>query len=154
MKHQEDIFDLIMRWRIMRPFYPLYHKHKEGLLYLFFGGLTFFLGIGVYVILTKCLTIHELIANIISWVIGVLFSFFTTRKWVFADSEWKIKFVVRQMGEFYAARLATLLLQEVLLYIFIVLMGWNGIAVKICTEIINIILNYIVSKFIIFSRKE
>lgn len=125
---------------------------KEGLLYLFFGGLTFFLAIFVYWVFTYCFNIQELVSNVISWVIGVTFSFFTTRKWVFRQ---KLKGAVDlavQMASFFAARLATLLLQEILLYVFVVLFSYGSIYVKMGTEMVNIVLNYLVSKFVIFRK--
>lgn len=148
-----DIFDLIIEWPLMRPFRPFYYKHKEGLLYLLFGGLTVLLAIFVYIILLRGFHIHELISNIISWIAGVTFSFFTTKKWVFLDSNWGLSYVFHQMLNFYIARLGTLLLQEILIYIFITRLHFNDVGIKIATEIINIILNYLVSKFIIFVKK-
>lgn len=126
---------------------------KEGLLYLFFGGITFFIGIDTYIFLINIYEVHELIANVVSWICGVTFSFFTTKKWVFRNDNWNAGFIIRQLGGFYLARLVTLLLQELLLYAFITRMRWNPIGIKIFTEIINIILNYLVSKFVIFSGR-
>ena len=134
----------------MKPFHAIYYKHREGLLYLFFGGITVFLGVVVYIVLLRGFGIHELISNVISWIAGVTFSFFTTKKWVFLDRNWQVKYVVHQMFDFYIARLVTLLLQEVLIYIFITRLRFNDVGVKIVTEFINIVLNYLVSKFIIF----
>ena len=147
---ERDFFDQLMDWCIMKPFRHVYYKHREGLLYLFFGGLTVLLAVFVYVILLRGFGIHELISNIVSWIAGVTFSFFTTKKWVFLDRNWQVKYVIRQIFDFYMARLATLLLQEVLIYIFITRMRFNDVGVKIVTEFINIVLNYLVSKFIIF----
>ena len=126
---------------------------KESLLYLFFGGITLFIGIGTYIFLINIYEVHELIANVVSWICGVTFSFFTTKKWVFRNDNWNAGFIIRQMGAFYLARLATLLLQELLLYVLITRMRWSPIGIKIFTEVINIILNYLISKFVIFSRR-
>lgn len=147
-----DIFDVIMSRKLFRSLYPFYSKYKEGLLYLFFGGLTFSLAIGIYTILSQFFIIDALVSNIVSWIAGVCFSFFTTRKWVFRSEAEGIKATLAQMGEFAAARLATLILQEILLYIFITRLGCNSLFVKICTEIINIVINYLVSKFKIFRK--
>ena len=54
-------------------------KNKEVILYLFFGGLAFILSIVSYAFLNVTLGINELIANVISWIIVVLFAFFTNR---------------------------------------------------------------------------
>lgn len=149
---REDIFDVIMSWKLFEPFQPFYRKYKEGLLYLLFGGLTFFLVIGIYAVLDQLLEIGVLTANIVSWLAGVTFSFFTTRSWVFKSKTQGLKALFVQMAGFCAARVATLILQEVLLYAFIVLMGFDSILVKVCSEVINIILNYLASKFLIFRK--
>ncbi len=150
---RKDIFDVIMSWKLFNPLYPFYRKYKEGLLYLFFGGLTFFLTIGIYTILNQFFIIDALVSNIVSWIAGVSFSFFMTRKWVFNSKEEGMKVMLAQMREFGAARLATLILQEILLYIFITRFRCNSLFIKICTEIINITINYLVSKFLIFRKR-
>lgn len=154
MKETEDrdIFDIVISSTALRRFYPVYGKYKEALLYLFFGGLTFFLAIGIFVLLEQLTSLDVLLTNIISWLSGVTFSFFTTKKWVFRVQSSGIKALIQQMTSFYTARLMTLILQELLLYIFISMLGCSSILVKICTEVINIILNYLVSKFIIFKK--
>lgn len=150
----KDIFDKIFNLTFLRGYKDLYIKYREGLLYLFFGGLTFFLAIGVFIVFNSIFEVSVLWSNIISWISGVTFSFFTTRKWVFrrvADSLYKTVF---QMLEFVSARLLTLGLQEALLYIFVTVMGYNSILTKVLTEIINIILNYLASKFVIFRKRK
>jgi len=76
-----DIFDKIMHLPGLRVFEPLYKKYKEVLLYLFFGVLTTVVSIGSYAFFNVTLGINELIANVISWVLAVLFAFFTNRIW-------------------------------------------------------------------------
>ena len=149
-----NFIDIIMEWHIMRPFRPIYDTYREGLLYLVFGGITFFLSIASYALLVHLFGINILIANVVSWIIGVTFSYFATKKCVFEDRRWEFSYVIRQMVEFYMARIATLLFQEVLLFVFVKNMGCTGDVTKIITEVINIILNYIVSKFWIFSKRN
>lgn len=151
-QHENDIFDLIMKLPGLKDYFPFYKKYKELLLYLFFGGLTFFIGIGVYAWMNEYLGVNALIANIVSWIAGVTFSFYSTKRWVFRFATNGFRELFRQMCSFYAARAMTLILQEILLYIFITGLGCDSILIKICTEIINIILNYIVSKFVIFKK--
>lgn len=153
-ERRKELFDTIMELRMMAFFKHIYKKHKEGLLYLFFGGLTFFLSVAIYTILIKCFSVHELIANAVSWFCGVIFSFFTTKIWVFKNNIWQGRYILKQLLEFFTARLATLVLQEMLLYIFVTRMSCNEISVKIFTEIQNIVLNYIASKFIVFNGLE
>lgn len=135
---------------ILRIFKPFYQEYREGLLYLFFGGITFFLVILIYSILVYQCGINILVANALSWISGVVFSFFTTRKWVFLQKSLTKIETLKQLASFLEARVATLLLQEFLLFLLVTLCALNGIVIKTVTEILNIILNYLVSKFIIF----
>ena len=83
MEEKRDIFDRLMHLPVLNIFEPFYKKHKEVLMYLFFGGITFFLNIALYAWLDGMLGINALIANVICWVICVLFQYFTNRTWVF-----------------------------------------------------------------------
>lgn len=84
------VFDKLMELPILRIFNPFYKKYKEMLLYLFFGGLSFIVSIATYACFNVGMGINELIANILSWIITVMFAFLTNRVWVFqspTDSE-------------------------------------------------------------------
>ena len=62
---KKDIFDKIMSLPVLNIFEPFYKKYKEGLLYLFFGGLTFFLSIFLFWFMDEVMHINELINNTI-----------------------------------------------------------------------------------------
>lgn len=68
VEEKKDIFDKLMHLPVLNIFEPFYKKHKEVLMYLFFGGLTFFLNIALYAWLDKGLGMNALIANVICWV--------------------------------------------------------------------------------------
>lgn len=151
MENKKDIFDRIMSLRILRFAYPFYGKYKEKLLYLFFGVLTTVIGIAVFYLFDYILLFDVLLANVLSWIIAVLFAFFTNRTWVFksgTDSS-----ILRQLLTFYIGRVATLLIEELILLIFVTLLDFNSLAVKILTQIIIIVSNYIISKLIVFKKE-
>ncbi len=151
---QQDIFDKLMHLPVLNIFEPFYKKHKEVLLYLFFGFLTFLFGIGTYALFNVTFGINELIANIMSWVVTVLFAFLTNRVWVFqANTEnWTAFF--SQMVNFYGGRVVTLVIEEVILYVFITRMGLFSVGVKVVAQVIVIVLNYVISKLFVFKEKE
>lgn len=147
---KKDIFDKIMSLPVLNYFNPFYTKHKELLLYLFFGGIAFFLNLGLFVFFNSYLQITELLANIICWIICVLFQFFTNRIWVFdSESNGKTGFW-KQLFLFFSGRIFTLVVEEIILGVFITLFGFNILAVKITAQVIVIILNYIISKLFVF----
>ena len=146
---QPDIFDRIMSIKAFDKIRPFYRKNKEALLYLFFGGLATVLSIALFALF--CLFTNELVANVLSWIITVLFAFWTNRTWVFTGE--KTGTVWQQMVSFYAGRLATLGAEELLLWIFITMLHLPPMAVKVAAQIVVIVLNYVISKLWIFKEK-
>ena len=147
-----DIFDRLMALPGLRLFEPFYKKHKEALLYLFFGGLTTVISIAVFWLFRRPFALNELVANIISWVIAVLFAFFTNRTWVFRAPTRSAGEFLRQMGSFFGGRVVTLLIEEALLAVFITWLHLPDMPVKIAAQVIVIVLNYVISKLFVFKK--
>lgn len=152
MKRKQDIFDKLLTLPVLHYFQPIYEKHREVILYLFFGGLTFLLSIFTFALFHITLNINELIANILSWIIAVLFAFFTNRVWVFEAPTKTYKEFISQLSTFLGGRVVTLIIEEGLLFIFITLLHLNSMVIKIFAQVIVIVLNYIISKCIIFKK--
>lgn len=127
-----------------------FKKYKEPILYIIFGVLTTVVSIAVFWFFTEIIVFDELIANIISWIIAVLFAFLTNRKWVFSSNKNQNFFI--QAVKFYSGRLITLLIEEVIIFIFITLLSLNSLMVKIAAQFIVIVLNYVISKLYIFKK--
>ena len=152
MDEKKDIFDRLMGLRPFRPLWPFYVKYKEPLLYLFFGGLTTLISIFVFWLFNSPLGLNELVANLISWLLAVLFAFLTNKTWVF-QSGGQEKGFLSLMLSYYAGRLVTLGVEELLLLVFITWLGFNSMAVKIAAQIVVIVLNYVISKLLVFRDK-
>lgn len=154
MEERKDIFDKIMMLPGLRILNPFYKKNKEVLLYLFFGGLTFLVSVISYAYFNVTLGINELVANIISWVLAVAFAFFTNRIWVFQAPTETVSQFLMQLIRFFMGRVATLVVEEVILLVFITILGFNSMAVKVIAQVIVIVLNYIISKLVVFRKKN
>jgi putative flippase GtrA len=154
MEKKMDIFDKLMHLPVLRILEPFYKKYKEVLMYLFFGAIAFFLNIGLFVLFNGLFALNELIANAISWILCVLFQFFTNRTWVFnghvdnAEDFWK------QLISFTSGRVLTLVIEEIILAVFITWLKLPTMPVKLAAQVIVIVMNYVISKFIVFNEKE
>lgn len=126
-------------------------ERDQIFLYLFFGGLTFGVSVGMFMLFHLILEVHELAANIISWVVAVSFAFVTNRKWVFDAPTNNYKEFAKQAASFFTGRMITLFLEEVILFVFITILGFHSLIVKILAQVIVIVLNYIISKRFIFT---
>ena len=149
---KEDIFDKMMKLPILNIFEPFYKKNKEMLLYLFFGGLTFVVSIITYGFFNVSLGLNELIANIISWIIAVTFAFFTNRIWVFNSPTNGAREFVAQLISFFGGRVVTLVIEEIIILVFITWLKFPSMIIKIIAQIIVIVLNYVISKLVVFKE--
>ena len=129
-------------------------KYEEIIRYLIIGVLTTIVSLLTYYLLVSTVfdpnnAIELQITNIISWIVCVTFAYFTNRIYVFkVDNEVNAKEVI----SFYASRLSTLFIDMLLMFVFVTLLSFNDKIVKLAVQVIIIILNYILSKFIVFKK--
>lgn len=140
----------------MQKILNIYKKYKEIINYLIFGFLTTVISLAAYYIsvctfLNPNNKIELQIANIISWIFGVTFAYITNRKYVFNSKENKI---LNEILKFCSARLSTLIVDMLLMYILVSKLCFNDKIIKPIVSIIVIILNYILSKLIVFKKKK
>ena len=91
------------------------------------------------------------VANIISWIAGVLFAYFTNRKYVF---ESKNTNKVREFTSFVGARVTTLLLDMAIMGIGVTVLHGNDKVMKLISRVLVIVGNYMLSKVFVFRKKE
>ena len=128
-------------------------KHREVLLYLIFGGLTTVVSMLTFWLANSPLGIHELIANIISWICAVTFAYFTNARWVFDAKPESGRELLRQAVSFYVGRLATLGVEEAIIAVFATWLDFNSFWVKLAAQVVVVILNYVISKLLVFRKK-
>ena len=149
---EKDIFDRIMELPVLRIVNPFYKKNKEILLYLFFGGLTFLVSISSYALFNIRIGWNALTANIASWILAVAFAYVTNRTWVFESSTDRGSNLIKEITGFVGGRIATLVIEELILFIFITEFEMNSVLVKIVAQVVVIALNYVISKMIVFKQ--
>lgn len=135
----------------------IYKKYEELINYLIIGILTTIVSLATYYLLTLTILdannkVYLQIANIISWIACVTFAYFTNRKYVFKV---KNKSNIKEVINFYLSRISTLVIDMIIMYIFVSILKFDNRIVKLIAQVVIIILNYILSKFIVFkSSKE
>ena len=132
-----------------------YHKYKEILLYLFFGALTTVLSVCVRLILfhTVCNPDKALdvqIATIISNAVGIIFAYFTNRSFVFESTN---KNRLKEAGSFVLGRLSTLFMDMGIMFVGVTVLRWNETIITLVSQVLVIVLNYVISKLIVFKKK-
>ncbi|MGN1373910.1 MAG: GtrA family protein [Bacilli bacterium] len=134
----------------------LFNKYKEIIMYLIFGVLTTVISLIVYYALTYTIlnpnnSIYLQIANILSWIAGVLFAYFTNRKYVFeSKNENKLKEFISFVG----ARVTTLILDMIIMGVGVTFLHINDKILKLISQVLVVIANYVLSKLIIFKKSN
>ncbi len=138
----------------------LYIKYKEIINYLIFGVLTTLVNlITKYILLFTVLNptngFQLQIAIIVSWIVAVIFAYFTNRKFVF---ESKNQNKLKEFMSFVVARIATLLLEMFIMWFFVTLLKLNSdlyvIIFTLVAQVAVVIGNYIFSKLFVFKKTD
>lgn len=132
----------------------MYKKYKEAIDYLFWGGVTFVLSLVLFYLFANVMDIYEQIANILSWIVCVLFAYFTNRTFVFQSKVKGIKNIFNEFKDFVTARLLTLVLENAILFVMIDLLSLNNMVSKLVGQFVVIVSNYFLSKLWIFKNKK
>lgn len=132
----------------------LFNKYREIIMYLIFGVLTTVVSLAVYYILVYTIlnpnNPFELqVANIISWIAGVAFAYFTNRSMVFQS---KNKNKLKEAGSFVLARVVTLIMDMLIMFVGVTLLHGNDKLLKLISQVIVIVSNYVFSKLFVFKK--
>lgn len=147
----------------------LYRNHREGISYVFWGALTTVLNLLAYAFFVRFCGIDDFFSNILSWVVGVLFAFAVNKWFVFRSRGLGLKTIVWELGSFTGSRIFTGVIAWILFpiinataigtwsidfWILGTILGTSGMGAKIITSVIEIVLNWILSKYVVFKKGQ
>lgn len=152
--------------------------HTEKGLYLFFGALTTLVSLIVFYlfngfsfnILGSALSFEGLLpkevpllfsfsisaymlATVLRNVAGIVFAYFTNRGMVFGSTA-KGKARFAEFLKFVSSRLITFVLDLLMMYVMVDLIHWGETMSGLLSMVVVIILNYVLSKLIVFKKTE
>ena len=130
----------------------MWNRYKDIFWYCFFGGLTTVVNIIVFYLFNDVISFHYMVANVIAWVVAVLFAYITNRTWVFKSKITGTKAIIKELLIFVWFRVLSLLMEYIILFIMIELLGVREMASKLVAQIVVIVANYVFSKWIIFKK--
>ena len=137
----------------MKLLKKLFEKHKAFLMYGIFGVLTTVVNLVVYNLCYYKAGMNNTISNVLAWILAVAFAYITNKIWVFDSKSWKMSVLRREVTAFISCRLATGIMDVVIMYICVDILGWHAMLMKLASNVLVIILNYIFSKLIIFKKR-
>lgn len=127
--------------------------NREIVNYAIAGVLTTIVNFTSYHLLCNILKIPNLISNIIAWVLAVTFAYIVNKTLVFLSKSSSKMEEAQKITKFFGARLVSLGVEELGLYLFVDRLHFPNLYVKAALAIIVIIINYIFSKQYIFRKR-
>ena len=136
-------------------------KYKSIILYILFGGLTTVVDWSISFLLyylwgdaieATPVLLHG--ADVIAWAAAVAFAYVTNRIWVFESKRRGFLPILCEITAFAGGRVVTLLLQEAIMAVFCTWLGLNMYLFKIIAAVLVVILNYFISKLLVFRKTK
>jgi putative flippase GtrA len=122
----------------------------EMISYIVFGVLTTAVNVLSFGLLRSLLHWDLLVANTIAWILSVAFAFITNKLYVFKSKSFEAILFRRELATFVGARLLSLGVDTLGMLLLVNVLIWNDWLAKIIMNVIVIIINYVLSKRIIF----
>lgn len=129
-------------------------RYRDAVSYIITGGLTTLVNLLVFTVLCELLCVNVTISNIISVAAAILFAYVTNKLFVFHSRCPDIHSLAGEFAKFVSARLITMVIEVGGVFLLVNIMGMQALIGKLLTQIIVVIGNYFISKFLVFVHKK
>lgn len=123
---------------------------REIFLYILFGGMTTAVNVVSYWVFYYGIELSNTSSTAFAWFLSVIFAYITNRIWVF---ESKNENAVKEAFGFFLSRGLTGALDVLIMYVFVDVLLFAPMAIKIISNVVVIILNYLASKLLVFKKR-
>ncbi len=158
-----------------------YTKYEEVIKYLFWGVMTTVVNFATFYLLITIIgsakgswnalftdfnryreiisdietsTIIGNVCNISAIIVSILFAYVTNRSFVFKDKAHGKKAIMKEMTSFFACRIFTMVVDTAIYWIGCTTLKFPALIVKMVSQVVVIVLNYVFSKLIVFKKKS
>ena len=142
--------------------------NKETVTYVIFGVLTTLVNLVVF---KGCDVLfkgeHYLVSNSVAWIAAVAFAYVTNKLFVFESKSWKFDVIKKEIPSFLGARIASYFIEQAGLWFFVEILHFDEkvfdfiivrlsgkITAKLIIGVVVVVINYVLSKFMIFAKKD
>lgn len=130
----------------------LYEKFEQFIDYFLFGLATAGIAITVFYVLNELIGWQYLLANAVSVITAILFSYVVNKRYVFKTKARSRLRLLREFGLFVSVRLSAALLNMLGLFVMVSFISMNPTWAKILVETIIASTSYLISRKVIFKK--
>jgi putative flippase GtrA len=117
---------------------------------LIFGVSTTLVNLVVYWMMAHCFLIDVMVSTVVACFFSVLFAYVTNRQWVFNSKVISTYGILKELFSFFTCRIFTGIIDWICMFVFVDTLHYQDFIIKIFSNFLVIILNYITSKVLIF----
>ena len=122
--------------------------------YLIVGGLTTMISISSYFVFRAYFVFSVSLSTLLSWISAILFAYITNKKYVFHVSRIVPRSTIAELISFYASRLLTGFFELLIMFVFVQWLHLNEVFFRLLTNALTIMLNFFLSKYVVFRSKQ
>ena len=119
---------------------------------MFFGVCTTAVNLFIYFLCARVMSFSTIFSTVVAWFSAVIFAFVTNKAWVFESKSWKWEIIGKELTSFFVCRIATGILDVVVMMVTVDILLMNDVIMKVFSNVLVILINYIVSKYIIWGN--
>lgn len=127
-------------------------NNTELVTYLLVGVATTVVNYVAYFAATRAFGMGVMSGTWAAWVLAVAFAYWANKVFVFHTHCDGAKALLREAAGFVAMRLVSLGMETVIMYVTVEMIGLNDLVMKLVTNFVVIVLNYVFSKLFIFKK--
>ena len=122
----------------------------ETIRYLIVGGMTTLVNFGLFLLMYEIMGIDDTVSNVTSIAVSILFAYVANKLVVFRQHSETLSALFFEFVKFVGSRLFTMALEVGVVLLFSKVLLWNPTIGKVIAGVLVIIVNYIISKAIVF----
>ena len=107
----------------------------------------------VYFLCSHILHLPTTTGTVFAWIEAVLFAYVTNKVFVFESKTRETSSLLKELLAFFACRAATGMMDLAIMWISVDRLHMNDLIVKVISNLLVIVINYIFSKLIIFRKR-
>ena len=138
--------------QMLKLLLALWRKYRSILAYLIVGFCTTVISVVVYTLCSHLLHLPTAASTVIAWTVSVSFSFVCNKMIVFESKSLAPRVVAKEAASFFACRIAAGVFDLAFMVVTVDLLKLNDMVMKIISNAIVIVANYITSRFVIFKK--
>ncbi len=128
--------------------------HNQALRYVFFGGCTTMVNLVSYYLLRQGMGVSVTAANTFAIFLSILFAYAVNKLFVFEHRVNSFSELLKEAGSFIGMRLGTMVVEVLGVVLLSSVWGVNDMVSKLLIQVLILVLNFLISKFVVFREAE